>query len=225
MHRNIDEPMEGTAPDNVVRRNHASLFHGRVEDVSFIKYPGTRSTAGRVIATVPLVKNTNNIRVALAFVGDRNTRGTGIDKERFSYAIYDTNGYMDFDNSLLPDDEVTYQPFHLEDGTLTTEAIDGEQQTFPTVTAEFSTARLLETQAAMLEIIDKETGRGVLPHCSLIKYLALLKSQNFIDMPLQEYLDREDHFSIVFFIDSNFTMLKTVIQINEWIVHLNEIEL
>lgn len=43
-------------------------------------------------------------------------------------------------------------------------------------------------------------------------------------MPLQEYLDREDSYGMIFFVDENLTFLKTVIQINDWVVNLNEFE-
>ena len=44
-------------------------------------------------------------------------------------------------------------------------------------------------------------------------------------MPLSEYLDREDSFGMVFFVDENLTMLKSMIQINDWIIQIIDIEL
>ena len=44
-------------------------------------------------------------------------------------------------------------------------------------------------------------------------------------MDLQEYLDREDRYSMIFFVDENLTLIRSVIQINGWIIQLNDFEL
>lgn len=50
----------------------------------------------------------------------------------------------------------------------------------------------------------------------MIKYLNMLKQEHYKDMELQEYLDREDRYSMIFFVDENLTLIKSVIQINGW---------
>ena len=219
--RNIDSRATGEEGDYIVKRNLPSLFHGRVEKQAF-----TRSIQ-KMVTTIDLVKNTNNIRVVIAQVnrnpGQPVTRA--INKERFSYAIYDDNGHMNYDNSLLEDNLLTYLPFVTEDSSIKTRAFGDENAEYPAAIAEISVARLLETQTPQLEIIDQETGKQLLPSNSLIGYLGLLKEQDFIDMPLQEYLDREDSFKIIFFVDENLAMINTVIEINNWIVQINDIEL
>lgn len=223
--RNIDETrVEGEEGEYVVRHNLPSLFHGRVQRQAF-----TRAQQN-IVTTVDLVKNTNNIRVIIAQVnqhpGQPVTRA--INKNKFSYAIYDDNGYMNYDNTLLKDNLLTYLPFVTEDSSIKTRALstDGTTESeYPAAIAEISVARLLETQTPQLKIVDQDTGKELLPSASLIGYLGLLKQQNFIDMPLQEYLDREDNFGMIFFVDENLTMIKTVIQINDWIVNINDFEL
>ena len=42
---------------------------------------------------------------------------------------------------------------------------------------------------------------------------------------LQEYLDREDKYELVIFVDEKLALIKTVIQVNDWIIQLNDIEL
>lgn len=44
-------------------------------------------------------------------------------------------------------------------------------------------------------------------------------------MELQEYLDREDRYSMIFFVDENMALIKSVIQINGWVIQLNDFEL
>lgn len=211
---------EGEEGQYVVQRNLPSLFHGRITKQTF-----TRARQ-ELVATVDLVKNTNNIRVIIAQVSTDTEQPVvrAISKDKFSYAIYDDNGYMNYDNTLLTDNLLTYLPFVTEDSSITTRAFGDDTVEYPAAIAEISTARLLETQNPRLEIIDQETGKELLPSTSLIGYLGLLKQQEFIDMPLQEYLDRESSFGMIFFVDENLTMIKTVIQINDWIIQINDLE-
>lgn len=222
--RNINETgSQNEEGSYIVKHNLPSLFHGRV-----VKQAFTRAQQNTV-TTVSLVKNTNNIRIVIAQVnqhpGQPVTRA--IDKNRFSYAIYDDNGFMNYDNTLLKDNLLTYLPFVTEDSSIKTRAFSSDNTTeseYPAAIAEISVARLLETQTPQLKIIDRETGKELLPNNSLIGYLSLLKQQNLIHMPIQEYLDREDNFGMIFFVDENLTLLMSVIQINDWIVNINNFE-
>ncbi|ADV43893.1 FimB/Mfa2 family fimbrial subunit [Bacteroides helcogenes] len=229
--RNIDNATRAAGEEGqyVVQHSLPSLFHGRVQRVTFATPTATTRARQQVVTTVPLVKNTNTIRVVIAQVNNTGQAATrAIGKESFSYAIYDDNGYMNYDNSLLSDNLLTYQPYVTESSSVSTRAFsaDGTTETsYPAAVAEISVARLLETQSPRLEIIDSDTGKELLPSSNLIGYLSLLKEQGFIDMPLSEYLDREDSFGMIFFVDENLTMIKTVIQINDWIVNINDFEL
>ena len=73
------------------------LFHGWLPEQTFGKTEGTYTY------TVPLVKNTNNVRVVLQHIS-----GEAVDKDRFVFTITGTNGSMDWDNTLLPDEPVTF---------------------------------------------------------------------------------------------------------------------
>ena len=44
-------------------------------------------------------------------------------------------------------------------------------------------------------------------------------------MPLQEYLDREDNYSMLVFVDENLTLINTVVEINDWVIQLNDFDL
>ena len=59
----------------------------------------------------------------------------------------------------------------------------------------------------------------------MIKYLNMLKQEHYKDMELQEYLDREDRYSMIFFVDENMALIKSVIQINGWVIQINDFEL
>ena len=230
-HRNIDNTRaEGEEGQYVVQHSLPSLFHARTATVNFPEKITASTRARRqVVTTMDLVKNTNTIRIVIAQV-TRNGKPAirAINKDRFTYAIYDDNGYMNYDNTLLEDNLLTYKPYITENSSIRSRAYsaDGNTETeYPAAVAELSVGRLLEAQNPRLEIIDAETGKELLPNNKFIGYLALLKEQGFIDMPLSEYLDREDSFGMVFFVDENLTMLKSMIQINDWIIQIIDIEL
>ena len=69
------------------------LFHGWLPEQTF------GETEGTYTYTVPLVKNTNNVRVVL-----QHLSGEAMDKDRFVFTITDTNGSMGWDISLRPDE-------------------------------------------------------------------------------------------------------------------------
>ncbi|WP_455585286.1 FimB/Mfa2 family fimbrial subunit [Bacteroides sp.] len=220
--RNIDTRAEGEEGEYIVQHQLASLFHGEVKKQTF-----TRARQNTV-TTIDLTKNTNNIRIVIAQVNSNPSKPVtrAINKDRFSYALYDDNGYMNYDNTLLEDNLLTYLPFVTETTSVKTRALstNNTEAEYPAAVAEISVARLMETQKPRLEIKDAETGKELLPSGSLIEYLNLLKTQNKIDMPLQEYLDREDNYSMIFFVNENLTLLKTVMQINKWVVNIDKFD-
>lgn len=214
---------DGEEGQYIVKEKLSDLWHGEVTQQAF-----TRSGRQNII-TVPLVKNTNTIRIVIAQVNTNPDKPVtrAINKDRFSYALYDDNGWMNYDNTLLKDNLLTYLPYVTENSEITTRALSADGQTeseYPAAVAEISVARLLETQKPQLKIIDQETGKSLLGNGSLIGYLSLLKPSQ-LQMPLQEYLDREDNYGMIFFVDENLTLLKSVIQINDWVVQINDFEL
>jgi len=53
----------------------------------------------------------------------------------------------------------------------------------------------------------------LIKNLDMIKYLNMLKQEHYKDMELQEYLDREDRYSMIFFVDENMALIKSVIRI------------
>lgn len=211
-----------------------TLWHGEVKNAV-----ATRS--GREsITTVSLVKNTNNIRIVVAQVNQSDqpippTRV--INKNSLKCAIYDDNGHMNYDNTLLPDNVLTYQPFVTDMNTVTSRAFQtngqpteegdsGAQQQFNAVVSEISIARLLTSQTPRLSIKNSVTGEMLFSNKNLIEFLELLRLEQYKNKyGLQEYLDREDNFSMIFFVNEKMALINSVIEINGWIIHLKDIEL
>ena len=96
--------------------------------------------------------------------------------------------------------------------------------------AELSVARLMADKDSKLTITSKKTGEVVLS-VPLVDYALMIKG-NYInepqfgyDMPDQEYLDREDEYTMIFFLDQGNKWMNAFIYINSWKVVLQETEL
>ena len=233
--RTLREPTsraEGEEGRYIVDKQLSPLWHGEaIDGESQLETKPVTGGIREEITTIGLMKNTNHIRIVIAQVNQNPDEdiptSRAIRDDMFTYAIYDDNGKMNYDNSLMEDNLLTYQPFVTATDEVTTRAFSEEGEpvnTYSAAIAEISMARLMETQNPRLRIYNKKNETELLPDGSLIRYLRLLKEQNFIKMPLQEYLDREDSYGMIFFVDENLTFLKTVIQINDWVVNLNEFE-
>lgn len=177
--------------------------------------PVTRNTWNYEEITVPLVKNSNTIRVIL-----QQMNGEGLDKDDFIFTITDNNGLMHHDNCLNEEDGLlTYLPYHKASGTTG----DGEGAKLNLVVAEMSMGRLIEGHDATLTVRRADTGKTVFS-IPLIDYMDMCRTVAQYDMPLQEYLDREDSFVMTFFLDAGQSWINTQIIINNWIVRFNDID-
>lgn len=189
------------------------LFHGWLPKQTF------GETEGTYTYTVPLVKNTNNVRVVL-----QHLSGEAVDKDKFAFTITDTNGSMDWDNTLLPDEPVTFYAWHTDAGEVGMDTRSEEIQptsraTFSAAIAELTAPRLVKGQGTRLTVTNKETGKAVFS-IPLIDYALLVKGFYHRDMGDQEYLDRQDEHNMVFFLDEGDRWLDTYIYINSWKVVL-----
>ena len=186
------------------------LFHGAME-CTFPDEPGTHTY------TMSLTKNTNVVRVVL-----QHLSGQSIDKEQFSFRITDTNGWMDTDNHLLPDEAVDYYAWHTDSGTAGVE--ERAITEVSAVIAELTVARLVKGQNPKLVITDNESGKEVV-RIPLIDYALLVKGNYNRDMSDQEYLDRQDEYNLTFFLDENNQWMSAYIYINSWKVVLQYTDL
>lgn len=209
----------------IVEQELHSLWHGEVKNG-----PTTRS-GRQQITTVPLVKNTNNIRIVVAQVNrSKGSVTRALTEETFKCEIYDDNGYMNYDNSLLEDNLLTYKPFVVEPEVVTSRAFSAANEPakeYNAIVSEISVARLMEDKTPQLTIKNSATNEVLFHSNNLVKYLEQLQLEKYKDRnyTLQEYLDREDNYSMIIFVDENLALIKTVIDVNDWIIQLNDIEL
>lgn len=197
------------------------LYHGYVADVEF---PATEGD--HVVATVNLTKDINYIKVVLQQVG-----GQPLDMNDMEVTITDDNGMMEWDNSLRPDEVITYRPAYVTPIAASISPDDpsgsglGTANTYTGMMAEFTTARLMEEHRydARLTVRNIATGQTIFS-IDLIDYLLMVKGHYNQAMDDQEYLDRQDAYDLVFFLDENHTWLGTTIFINSWKVVRNNID-
>ena len=125
------------------------LWYGEVQTVNFTgKQEQTE--------TVRLIKNTNKFR----FILQKSGPGEELDMNDCLFEIRADNGYYDWNNDLLDDDMISYQPYHLEK----VEDVG--------IVAEMNTMRLLEHKKVYLTLTRKSDSKELMK-VDLIPYLLL----------------------------------------------------
>ncbi|WP_455998300.1 FimB/Mfa2 family fimbrial subunit [Phocaeicola barnesiae] len=215
----IDEPSD--AADKLtalsVQMSHNELTSDKLlHDFFYGKLDVTVEENNYKDETVYMMKNTNNIRIIL-----QQMNGMPVSDKDFTFRIVnDDNTLFAHDNSLIENGAVTYMPWAQGQRTVG----DGEEGTGKVTVAyaEFSTSRLTVGNHPRLVIANNETDEDVL-NIPLNDYLLLLKSDRYADMTDQEYLDRENEWSMIFFLDEDHLWINAQIIINDWVVRLNNI--
>lgn len=169
-----------------------------------------------VEGTVYMLRDTNSIRILL-----QNVDGTPVNPDDFTFAISADNTLMAYNNDVVPTQQgIIYAPCYTGQNSVGS-TDNGDLATL--AYAEFSVARLIEDAPVRLDITNAVTKDNVLS-IPLVNYLLLLKSERYKSMPPQEYLDRENHWDIILFLNGG-RWIDTHIVINDWIVRINNAEL
>ncbi len=198
-----------------------SLFHGSLD----VDLPDTDD--GAVYSyTVSLTKNTNHIRVVLNHLSDN------VDVNDFIFHIEDSNGLMDAQNNLLPDETIRYRTWKLQNGVLNVgkeDVASGSRATVTAVTgaiADLTVGRMMADHSDRMKLrITTKTGEHVatIPviDCALMAKDYYQEAYNH-QMSDQEFLDREDDYVLTLFLDENNKWSGTSIYIHSWRVVLQE---
>ncbi len=192
------------------------LFHGYLPNQEFGPVEGT------YYYTVPLVKNTNNVRVVL-----QHLSGEPVDKDKYHFTITDNNGFMDWNNTVLDDEEITYNAWLTKAGVAGTTDEETEARgthAFSAAIAELTVPRLMTDHSPRLTVTNTDNGETILS-IPLIDYALLVKGNYNEAMDNQEYLDRQDEYNMTFFIDEGYRWMNAYIYINSWKVVLQNSEL
>lgn len=186
------------------------------------------------IVTLPpmrLTKDTNVVRILL-----QHLDGSQIDHEDFDFAV--SENFTRLDHTNLPADyaPITYRAWDKQTGQAGTPSPDGDgMQTVSTLIAEVTTSRLMTpefsqnhfnansgaTRAASddkpyLSITSRNDGRTVV-RIPLTDYLLMVKGNYNRSMDDQEYLDRQDDYTLHFFLDQHNNWYTAAgIYVNSW---------
>ena len=204
----MPEPVAGksTLEDLTVKmKREESLIHNKVleplwyGEIQTVNFTGKQEQT----ETVRLIKVTNKFR----FILQKSGPGEELDMNDCLFEIRADNGYYDWNNDLLDDDMISYQPYHLEKV--------GDVG----IVAEMNTMRLLEHKKVYLTLTRKSDSKELMK-VDLIPYLLLTKMEGH-NIPAQEYLDRQSEYAIVFFYNPELlNFLSTKIMINGWTIWL-----
>ncbi len=168
-------------------------------------------TANDTTLVVPLTRNINNVRVVLQRID-----GTNLNADDFSFSITADNGLMKYDNSLLPGTELVYTEYDKRNDASTIGGV--------AVVGEVSTARMVKGENMRLRAMYKDR---TLLNIPLITYALMVKShnENVQKMSDQEFLDRQNDWSFIFFLNEQNQWEHSNVVVNDWHLVLDSIEL
>ncbi len=213
----VHDPVNGMLSDLRVRMNYRN---GMSDQLLHDFYHGAMDVTvdGEMYQdmTIYMMRNTNHIRVLL-----QHLNGSSIPLDQFKILIEDDNTLFDAANNLISDGMILYTPWTM--GKVRNDAA-ADDNTSPIGFAEFSTSRFSVNVNNRLIVRRADNDEEVL-NIPLNKYLLLLKSERFGQMDAQEFLDRENDWSIVFFLDSKNIWINSRIIVNGWTVRLNGTDL
>lgn len=185
-----------------------NLYHGLSRGVTFVSGNSLGHDQNQT-TTVYLTKNTNRVCVML-----HNLDGTELDESGFTFSITSGNALMNFDNTLDPAARVTYRPWHVTPIMLETETKSEPVQS--ALAAEISMARLVPDGNSRLDVYRTADGERIIS-VPLERNLLLYKGEYHSMMSDEEYLDRQDDYTITFILDRNNNWDRAaMIYINNW---------
>lgn len=197
-----------------------SLYHGSLA-VSLPK----DDNGGEYDYTMSLTKDTHHLRVIL-----QHLSGKAVNADDFTFTIEGTNGWMNYDNSLLEDEKIIYNAWNTESGFASSDTSDkGETESTGAITtvnvaiADLTVGRMMTTDKLTLVIRNSKCDEVV--RIPFIDYALLVKGKYNEVMTDQEYLDRQDEYTMTFFLDENDEWYDAYIYILSWKVVLSNQDL
>ena len=197
--------------DAISQRKLNDLFHGAGQ----ITIPTRVYGRYRIEQTIDLTKNTNKLSVTL-----HHYNGQKLDPKDFHFTVSDHNGLMNYDNSILPDETILYREHEKRSGYITSDIASraSEVATISFVVAEIDMARLMSAHEPALTIEVDTKDKPVLR----LPLIDMLQSAVPYDGDIQDYLDRQDEYSLMIYLDDAYGWYGNIdIWINGWHV-INE---
>lgn len=158
---------------------------------------------GSRLIVVPMAKWTNSIRLVMQDLSEGGKSNIKLDN--YDFKITAPNGRYNGAGEVLTDDVLTYTPYY-------TEQVKGSGG----IAVELNTLRLLTNQEQRLIITERATGDELL-NIDLLSLLLQTKFYANNKLSDQEYLDREDHYAVIFAFDGRPVTRETFLAVNVWI--------
>ena len=158
---------------------------------------------------VQLVKNTNQLACLVVPVTDN----TAMDPNDFTLKVVSSNGTMDAYNRLATEEVTTYEPFARDYVTMD----DADYGQLHGLKFNISTLRLMANTDCRI-MLEKKSTAETLFNVSLPEYIGMigtLYTNIGRQIDVQEYLDRQDFYTVVFYLSGD---LEQLIQwrVNSW---------
>ena len=200
------------------------LYHGYLE----ANLPDSQDGA-EYVYTMYLTKDTNHIRIILQELSSDED----MNAEDYDIKIEAANGTMAYNNDLLGDTKITYEPWSLVADYVGVGRIDvdnGEIKYVKGIVADLSTSRMMASQKNnfMLTITRKSDGETIIARVPVIQYALLSRSYYEMaydhQMTDQEFLDREDEYVMTFFLEKG-KWIDSYIDILQWRIVIGNYDL
>lgn len=187
---------------------------GQLSDLYYGNLSKVHYDNSYAVHDVYLMKNTNELACCIVTTDAE----VAIDKDDYSMKLESANGTMDAANRLVSNDKITYQAFD-KDIVFIEDADYGDLHG---IKCKISTLRLMQNKDCRV-ILVKKTGEEIfnisLP--DLLGQLGSLYTKLGRPLSIQEYLDREDFFTLIFIYSGEFDQL-IQFQVNSWKLRANK---
>lgn len=178
-----------------------SLYYGYLDNVHFSDTYATHD--------VYMMKDNNHLACLVVTTSD----DTAVELDDFNMKITTANGVMDVKNLPVGDKTVVYEPFERSKVTVN----DAEYGQLNGVAFNIMTLRMMQDLDCRLILQKKDTGEKVFD-ISFPEYVGMICTYYTNlgrQLTVQEYLDRQDFYTIVFFLSEDFSQLVRL-EVNSW---------
>ena len=183
-----------------------ALYHGYLQTVHYDDAYAQHD--------VELMKNTNGLACLVVTVSDEIV----MNPDDYILTVTADNGTMDAYNHLLPTAVTTYEPF-IKEGVVIDDSDYGQLHG---IKFNIMTLRLMNNRDCRIILRDKRTEQPIF-NISFAEYIGMIGAfyTNLgREVSVQEYLDRQDFYTIVFYLSGDLDRLLQL-QVNSWRLRVN----
>lgn len=215
--------------NEVNNKNFAALYTAQSDLVEI------KDNEETVVNTLSLMKCTKNYRIVL-LPYDNNQ--AGFIPENFDVRINGSAGWLDHEGNKVKNEAITYLPYNQKLVTNGGEETEVEGKPIDkALVYDLSSSRMFERKDdsskdyanqdqefddKRIVITDKRSGKVIFDH-SLPWFLALCGERSDKGWDDQEYLDRQDHYTLTFYVpDGRDYNLDAKFKVNGWVINLQD---